>query len=148
MSKHASRREFLRLAATSPVALAAGPVLAGSQTFDLSRPTGAPKISPNDPIRVATIGMAGMGFGDTRTAHKVEGVEFVASADAYDGRLVRAKESFGIDVFTTRDYREILSRSDVDAVLAIRGRQLAVDAAFTSALQKVLETGIARVEVR
>ncbi len=117
MSKHASRREFLRLAATTPVALAAGPALASSRTFDLSRPAGSPKISPNDRIRVATIGMGGMGFGDTRTALKVEGVEFVAAADAYDGRLLRAKESFGNDVFTTRDYREILSRSDVDAVI-------------------------------
>src|SRR6185369_17311739 len=82
----------------------------------------APK-SPNDNINFALIGAGIQGQTDMNYALKVPGVKVVAVADCYDGRLTHCKEMWGtgtannVDIFTTRDYREILARPDVDAVL-------------------------------
>src|ERR1041385_4269384 len=99
--KYPSRREFLKVAAAGTVAASVRPVLG----------------SADDRIRIALIGAGGQGMGDTRTALRVPNVELTAVADIYDGRRARAKELWGAQVFTTRDYREVLARPDVDAVI-------------------------------
>lgn len=75
------------------------------------------KYSANDNIQLAVIGAGGMGVADTSTAVTVPGVKLVAACDLYDGRLAEAKQKWGQDIFTTRDYREILERKDIDAVI-------------------------------
>src|SRR5271155_494181 len=99
------RRTFLQSAAkTATIATAAisrNPLIAQSAAP-------APR-SPNDTIQLALIGAGIQGQGDTRTALQVPGVKLVAVADRYDGRLTHAKELWGSDLFTSRDYREILA---------------------------------------
>ena len=119
MSKKTStRREFIRLASTSSVAAGLTPSLLTREPATLLEPERRKeRVGANDAVNIATIGMGIIGFIDTDAALRVPGVRFVAAADCYDGRLVRTKQVYGADVATTRDYREILARSDVDAVL-------------------------------
>lgn len=71
----------------------------------------------NDQIQIALIGAGGMGTADANMAITVPGVKLVAACDLYNGRLEDAKRKWGKDIYTTRDYREILERNDIDAVI-------------------------------
>jgi len=102
-----TRRHFLQ--ASTVAGLAASALAAQNQPEK--------KVSPNDRIRVALIGAGGMGSADSESSQQVPGVELVAVSDIYQGRLTRAKERWGNQLFTTRDYREVLARKDIDAVL-------------------------------
>lgn len=115
-----SRRSFLKKLGVSAAAAAAVPSIpqtTNANHIEYLHLVKKQAVSANDRIRVALIGTGGMGIGDTRTALMVEGVEVVAACDLYDGRLTRAKELWGKDLFTTRDYRQVLERSDVDVII-------------------------------
>jgi predicted dehydrogenase len=124
MANRRSRRDFLK---TVGAAAATAPVVLRAQT---SAPSQAP--SSNDRIRFAAIGVGIRGQQDLLSALRTPGVELVAVADVYDGRLTLATERWGNQLFTTRDYREVLARRDVDAVLIAAPdhwhTQMAVDA--------------------
>jgi len=102
-----TRRHFLQT--STAAAGLASPLLAQQQQ-------GARR-SPNDKINYALIGAGNMGSADIESALKAGGTALVAVADVYQGRLERAKERWGNQLFTTRDYREVLARPDVDAVI-------------------------------
>ncbi len=109
-----SRRDFLKRAAAAALAAAASRRLAAEEpsATGCARPSeGAARVG------LATLGVGGQGTGDTKAALKVPGVELVAVADVYEGRLARAREVFCETLVTTRDYREVLARTDVDAVI-------------------------------
>ncbi len=93
-----SRRHFLAAAAASPL---------------LAQVRGR---SANDQVQIAIIGAGGQGTGDVQSSI-AGGAKLVAASDIYQGRLTRVNEVFGKDVFVTRDYREVLARPDVDAVI-------------------------------
>jgi predicted dehydrogenase len=109
-----NRRNFLRAASAVSAGTMIGPRMyaLGARQEDATK-----RISANDTIQIALIGAGGQGQGDTKVAVQVPGVKCVAVADCYNGRLERAKEVWGPDTFTTRDYNEILARKDIDAVI-------------------------------
>ncbi len=132
-SHQKSRRNFIKLATASTMVMGSSPSILGSpKTYFLEAEEMPQQVSANDRIRLALIGAGQMGFGDVETALRVPGVELVAAADVYDGRLARVKEVFGTHIFTTRDYRELLVRSDVDAIIIATPdhwhSQMAIDA--------------------
>ena len=118
-----SRRKFLQQLGTTGLAMSAGSFVSFKHA-DGNKEIILPEekiISPNDKLNIATIGMGIMGNADTDTALKIPGVEIVAACDLYTGRLERAKEKYGKQIYTTRDYREILERKDIDAVIIATG---------------------------
>ena len=132
MSKKNNRRKFLRQLAVGGAGIATIPkALAGTRNeFYLIRQPH--RISANDQVNIALIGAGGMGFEDARSALRVPGVKIVAVCDLYKGNLQKAKRTWGNDIFTTMDYREVLNRSDVDAVIIATPdhwhKQISVDA--------------------
>jgi len=108
------RRDFLKTGSI------AGTYFAGlTKVHLMAAPQAEPSkaIAANDHIQIAVIGAGGQGQGDAKMAAQVPGVKVVAAADCYDGCLEHAKELWGKDILTTRDYNEILARKDIDAVI-------------------------------
>ncbi|MDX1702070.1 MAG: Gfo/Idh/MocA family oxidoreductase, partial [Melioribacteraceae bacterium] len=118
-----TRREFIKKAVLSSAAMVSAPnILTASRSSDIqlirNKTVDTHGIkSPNDTIQIALIGAGGMGVQDTLTALQIDGVKLVAACDLYDGRLESAKSRWGKDIFVTRDYKEIIERDDVDAVV-------------------------------
>lgn len=114
-----SRRSFLKKAiGTAIITSASTQVVANSKNvITLSQHFEPKKYAANDQVNIAVIGMGIMGFNNLKTTLQVPGVKLVGVCDLYTGRLERAKELYGKDLFTTRNYKEILDRKDVDAVI-------------------------------
>ncbi len=109
-----NRRSFLKAAGTASAATLLAPRIHALEAWQ-EEP--AQPVAANDHIQIALIGAGGQGQYDTKTALEVPGVKLVAVADCYNGRLEHSKEVWGDDLFTTRDYAEILARKDIDAVI-------------------------------
>ncbi|WP_028526606.1 Gfo/Idh/MocA family protein [Runella limosa] len=116
---NSSRRKFLQqigatslVTASSPFASLAAQQKAEERILQYERPFAA-----NDKVRIGVIGYGVQGHFDLNTALKVPGVELAGICDLYPGRLDNAKEQYGKDLFTTRNYKELLAKNDIDAVL-------------------------------
>ena len=112
-----NRRHFIKNMGASVAALAVGKAASGNQITNPQTLHSAIRVSANDKVRIGLIGAGIIGHFDTDAALKVPGVELVAVCDLYKGRIDAAKEKYGNQIFTTRDYRELLNRKDIDAVL-------------------------------
>ncbi len=93
-----SRREFL-----------------GATALSAARVLGA-----NDRINVGIIGVGGMGFGHVKMLKPRTDVQITAISDIYTKRKQRAKDFLGLtDKDIHHDYKDLLARSDVDAVFVV-----------------------------
>ncbi len=114
-----SRRRFLQQIGATGLATIAAPLASFEAqakaeerilTYDRN-------ITANDKIRIGVIGYGVQGHFDLDTALRVPGVELAGICDLYTGRIENAKEKFGNDLYTTRNYKELLDKKDIDAVL-------------------------------
>ena len=128
-----SRRKFIKTLASSTAAVAIGTnVFATEDKVAQFKIFKRQSLSANDNINIALIGAGIMGGQDTLTALSVPGIKLVAVCDLYDGRLKEAKTKWGAELFTSRSYKEILNRKDVDAVIVATPdhwhQQISIDA--------------------
>lgn len=115
MSVQPNRRTFVASAAAVGMA---GSAFAKSTAKAAAAPGRV--IGANDKINVAVIGVGGRGFYvadkfDKYNEVKANSCQIVGVCDVYQKRVTRAKDRFKVE--GTLDYREILNRSDVDAVI-------------------------------
>jgi predicted dehydrogenase len=103
-------------------ALAGVPAFAQTIKPGVAARSGSRTIGANDRINVGCIGVGGMGMGHLTTLVKQGGdgkdVRVAAVSDVYKVRAERAREAAGLgnkDVYP--DYRDLLARDDVDAVV-------------------------------
>ncbi len=74
-------------------------------------------LGANDRIRLGAIGTGGRGRYLMSNANKAGNIQWVAVADAYDVQRDRAEQVAGTAVDKYVDYRKVLDRKDIDAVI-------------------------------
>lgn len=81
-------------------------------------------------INTAVIGLGNRGIGNIKTILTIPGVKIAAVSDAYEDRCDNASKIIvekGFDEpFKTCDYREILARGDIEAVMIFTGWEMHV----------------------
>lgn len=109
-----SRRDFMRAGIGAAALGVAGDVtlLRADSLAASPRP-----LPPSDTVRFASIGTGVRGCEIMRAALSCRGTEIVAVSDLYDGRLTAGQETAGKTLPTSKDYRAILDRKDLEAVL-------------------------------
>ncbi len=114
LSSSLTRRDFMRLGAGVTAVATASKVtlLEAGALWASPRP-----VAPSDTVRIASIGAGVRGCDIMRAALSCPGAEVVAVCDLYDGRLTAAQEVAQKQLPITKDYRAILDRKVVDAVL-------------------------------
>lgn len=114
-----SRRRFLRQIGATGLAAVTAPLAsdAAREKTEERILRYEKKISSGEKVRLGVIGYGIQGHFDLGTALKVPGVELAGICDLYTGRLENARETYGKDLFTTRNYKELLERPDIDAVI-------------------------------
>src|SRR5690554_3006879 len=115
MGKNIKRRDFLRKSALATLGLSALPNLVGATSF------GGLRTPPSDRLRIAHIGLGGMGNQHMRWFAALPDVEIVALCDVDAQHLSSTLDALkkihpNTKAQTYKDFRHILDRSDIDAI--------------------------------
>lgn len=105
MDEKQSRRRFL-----STAGIGAGLALGGFQATSAG-------YAANETINVGIIGSGGRARHLMVNLAEIPGAKMVAVCDVWDEHLSKGQDLADPDAFATKHYEEILSRSDIDAVL-------------------------------
>jgi predicted dehydrogenase len=107
-----TRRDFLAASA-----LVAGGLAGGRAQAD--EPAGSPprQPGPNEKVVLGFIGVGGMGTGLLKIFKAFPDVEVAAVCDVYEPHRLRAKDEAGGRPSAHKDFREVLDRKDIDAVV-------------------------------
>jgi len=108
-----TRRQFIRVGS----GVAAGAAIAKITILDAAFAASPKMFAASDTVRFASIGTGVRGCELLQASLLVPGIECVAVCDLYDSRHQAAQEAVKKNVFSTRNYKEILDRKDVDAVI-------------------------------
>ncbi len=113
-----TRRAFVRLGAGAAAVGAGAAMAAETKPTVLKAPElSAESLDSGRKIRFVSIGTGIRGCDLLRAAKLVPTGVCVGAADLYDQRHKSAQEAYGAEFATTRDYRSLLDRKDVDAVV-------------------------------
>jgi len=120
--KELSRRDFLSTSTKTAAAIGVGSMLTSTTAASAQRTIGA-----NDRIHLGLIGSGGQGTHDTSRACRADNVVCVAMCDVAEFRLAEAtahvsktmdgKGHQGVKIDHYDDYRRLLDRKDIDAVV-------------------------------
>jgi predicted dehydrogenase len=120
LGERINRRRFLRISGTTAAttgSMAGERAVPPKQEQRPPTPAQPPRGAAINRVRFAIIGFGASGSQIARNLLTVQGAEIAAVADVYDGRHRRAREIIGDSVQTGRDWRAVLDRPDVDAVI-------------------------------
>ncbi|MBR9998887.1 MAG: Gfo/Idh/MocA family oxidoreductase [Cyclobacteriaceae bacterium] len=117
MGENLKRRKFLQKSVSGMIGLAGLPTIVSSHVLGLNG-----KVPPSDKIVMASIGVGGMGTGHVRSFIGYDDVQLVAVCDVRkehrDGAKNIVDEKYGnSDCATYGDFRQLLSRKDIDGVV-------------------------------
>ena len=149
-----TRRNFLGKTALAGLA-------AGTFSAPFIRVARAGEPGANDKIRIGVIGCGGMGQGDLKCFFLNPEVECAVICDVYDDQLAKGvaicQDKRGKTPDTVKDFRRVLERKDVDAVLIatpdhwhalpmVMAAQAGKDIYVEKPLAKTIDEGRAMVE--
>jgi len=127
------RRDFLKKIGLASAAIAIGQT-EGSHIESIQYLNRKHKKGNPTNVNIALIGAGGMGNQDLDACLMHEGVNLIGVCDLYQGRLDDAQIKYGEEksIYLTKNYKDILNRKDVDAVIIATSdhwhKQISIDA--------------------